>query len=226
MDIDLAAAAKLGASIGGVWASWKWVIPWLKNDVWPVLKGFKAIADLPQVVATCGTLEKTLQGQNLQLTRVVKEVLPNGGSSLRDAVSRVENASVEHGAYLRVLAGTMRANLDSDPVRALFETDAHGANLWVNKTYLRWVNRSAAEMQGWGWLAAIADRDRVRVRTEWESAVEERRQFNCRYFLRDSAGVEVEVECSATPIPEGGDAVERYVGVIRRIDRRVYEDQE
>jgi PAS domain-containing protein len=226
LDALLKATGAIGASVGSAYASWKWIWPWLKNDLWPVLVGFKAIAELPTVVHTCSGLNDTIKAHDIRLARVMKEVLPNGGSSLRDAVGRIETSVSDQAQYLRVMAGTMRANLDSDPYRALFETDADGSNLWVNKTYLRWVNRSVQEMLGWGWLACVADADRERVRDEWLSCVKERRQFQARYFLVDSAGARIEVDCHVVPIPEGASVVERYVGVIRRVDRRVYEDQE
>jgi PAS domain-containing protein len=228
MDIDalLKAAGALGASAGSAYASWKWIWPWLRDKVWPVLVGFQAMAELPAIAHTCAKLDDAIKSQDIRLQRVMKEVMPNGGSSLRDAVTRIEVSVGDQSQYLRVMAGTMRANLDSDPYRALFETDAHGANLWVNKTYLRWVNRSVQEMLGWGWLACVCDADRERVRDEWLQSVKERRQFQARYFLVDSAGSRIEVDCHVVPIPEGSSVVERFIGVIRRVDRRVYEDQE
>lgn len=226
VDAVLKGAGALGGALGSAYASWKWIWPWLRDDVWPVFVGFKAIAELPKIATTCSETTETLRAQDLRLQRVMKEVMPNGGSSLRDAVGRIEVSVADQAQYLRVMAGTMRANLDSDPYRALFETDADGANLWVNKTYLRWVNRSMQELLGWGWLACISDSDRERVREEWLSCVRERRQFQARYHLVDSAGERIEVDCHVVPIPEGASVVERYVGVIRRVDRRVYEDLE
>jgi predicted XRE-type DNA-binding protein len=59
--------------------------------MWPMLVKFisvgSAVADLPETLATLTEKTEKLE-TTLQIIK--KEVLPNGGSSLRDAVNRVE----------------------------------------------------------------------------------------------------------------------------------------
>ena len=59
--------------------------------MWPMLVKFisvgSAVAELPETLATLSEKTEKLE-TTLQIIK--KEVLPNGGSSLRDAVNRVE----------------------------------------------------------------------------------------------------------------------------------------
>jgi hypothetical protein len=59
--------------------------------MWPMLVKFisvgSAVADLPE---TLSELSKKTEKLETTLQIIKKEVLPNGGSSLRDAVNRVE----------------------------------------------------------------------------------------------------------------------------------------
>ena len=60
-------------------------------EMWPMLVKFisvgSAVADLPETLAT---LTKKTEKLETTLQIIKKEVLPNGGSSLRDAVNRME----------------------------------------------------------------------------------------------------------------------------------------
>jgi hypothetical protein len=88
------------------------------------------------------------------LASIAKEVRPNGGASLRDAVERTEKS-------VAILGGVMRAHHSADDTYARFEADGIGLYSWVNPTYLRWAERSMHETEGYGWINCIGLEDQV-----------------------------------------------------------------
>lgn len=205
LDFIIAASAAGGVIYGG----WRMVRNRVRKWWLPYSLGIKAIAQFPK-------LQQDVQGIRAQVS-------PNGGSSLSDAVNRTEKSVKALASNVALLSGTMRANADSDPRRALFECDADGENIWVNKTYMRWVNNSASELLGWGFINVIHTDDQDRVRNEWSRALKEERQYNLRHRITAGDGSAISVETVATPISVDGK-IERWVGVIRRLDSSYYED--
>lgn len=164
---------------------------------WPWLRGF------------CRGLSK-LGEVDEKLTKVLKEVLPNGGTSLRDSINRTETA-------VTVLINTTRAQWDAMGMFAIFEADADGEYKYVNNEFQRWVNHTEGEMLGYGWVNCLAAQDRDRVRAEWESCLEDVRVFFLEFRLRRADGVEFPVICTASPVTEyAGGPVMKWVGVVRR----------
>lgn len=196
----------------------RWMLAKAKNFV----AAFQALAELPTIMPALGrisALDKSVQ-------HVLREVLPNGGSSLRDTINKMHAGQAEQLASLKGLerglalqSGVMRAHYDADGIYARFETDGIGRNTWVNRTYLTWVNRSLDQVLGYGWINSVATAYREYVREEWELAISERREFAMRYKLRDARGEEFEVDCVAVPVAgEDPHLPERWVGHIVRLE--------
>lgn len=198
LEVVIAASAVAGIAFG----AWRAV----RSRVIPYLNGIKA---LPAICSSMPSPSR-MQAMEQTLASIAKEVRPNGGSSLRDAVERTEKSVI-------ILSGVMRAHHSADDTYARFEADGIGLWSWANPTLLHWVERSMHEVDGYGWINSVGLDDRPRIRDEWERAVAERREFSARFHLRTTRGREFLVECIATPVPNNGDQVERWVGVIKRI---------
>jgi PAS domain S-box-containing protein len=80
---------------------------------------------------------------------IKKEVLPNGGSSLRDGVDRIERRIVTLEEKQNVF---MR-----DAHHGLFETDSSGKWINVNRTLCRMLECSDDELLGKGWITFLKD---------------------------------------------------------------------
>jgi PAS domain S-box-containing protein len=171
---------------------------------WPPLKrAGKSIAAFFRGIARVSELDE-------KLGKVLKEVLPNGGTSLRDSVNRTETA-------ITVLINTTRAQWDAMGMFAIFEANAEGEYKYINNEFQRWVNHTEGEMLGYGWINSVALQDRDRVRAEWESCVEDVRMFFMEFRLRRADGQEFAVACTASPVTEyAGGPVLKWVGVVRR----------
>lgn len=190
----------------GVLGFWKFLWPaiarWWRSFTQPIRDLTAACQAMPQV--------------QMQLGVIAREVLPNGGSSLRDVVTRTE-VKVDRVEQRQLLhEATTRARTDSDPRVAMFECGPDGQNIEVSDTYCRWLNLSRDELLGWGFLSYIHPADRDEVRDEWHACIEERRVYSKRHRLITSAGTTLTVDTTARPIPETGP-VQRWIGVIRQV---------
>lgn len=218
---DLLEIALLAGSVASLYFSPK-VLRWMFKKLRSAAAALQALSDLPSVIPTLGQI----QALDRSVSHVLREILPNGGSSMRDTINRMARVQQEQNVGLQSLertlilqTGVMRAHYDADGAYARFETDGLGRNTWVNRTYLRWVGRSIEQVLGYGWVNSIGRDDRDHVREEWERAISERREFSMRYKLRDSNGHEFAVDCVAVPVAgEDPHLPERWVGHLMRVE--------
>tara|TARA_R110000868_G_scaffold60639_2_gene184923 strand:- start:239 stop:553 length:315 start_codon:yes stop_codon:yes gene_type:complete len=56
-----------------------------------IKKSWPTISQIVEIVNTISELPETIEKLHLEIKEIRKEVLPNGGTSLRDAVNRTEN---------------------------------------------------------------------------------------------------------------------------------------
>ena len=141
-----------------------------------------------------------------KLDSLVAELRPNGGKSLRDLVEKINENTTYNREYVR-------ASLDND-YQMIFETDAIGEYLWVNDTYSRYTGKQEHDLMGYGWINTICSADRIRVRDEWESCIEEHRDFNAEYEINAMDGSKLKVMSTARPIKVTGN-IKGYYGSIK-----------
>ena len=115
------------------------------------------------------------------------ELKPNGGSSLRDAVSRVEQITIGTRAHVRLSYQISRT--------PTFEIDVGGRVTWVNRAYVEQYGLSLEDISGNKWLSQIHPDDRDRVVREWAHIVEDQRQGDVKYqaSFRGAAYQEIDV---------------------------------
>lgn len=99
-----------------------------------------------------------------KMTEVHKQLSPNSGSSLHDAVVRIRDR-------VEILITGHRFILSMGQ-EATWECDVNGACRWASPQLCEMFGLSLDEMLGQGWLSAIdGQTERARVRREWEEAV-------------------------------------------------------
>jgi PAS domain S-box-containing protein len=141
-----------------------------------------------------------------KLDSLVAELRPNGGKSLRDLVEKINENTTYNREYVR-------ASLDND-FQMIYETDSIGEYVWVNNTYGRYTGKQEHDLMGYGWINTVCSEDRQRVRTEWESCIEEHRDFNLDYSVIAMDGNKINVTSQARPIKITG-AIKGYYGTIK-----------
>jgi len=141
--------------------------------------------------------------EGMQLLRAIEaEFRPNGGSTLRDALTRVEVDVARLRAIERITVDASGA--------ASFETDELGSCVWASIGYLDLVDRPIEDVRGTGWSIVIHQEDRDRVFQEWGRVVNERRRFELAFRYVTRAGDVVPVHVAAVPVPGG------YYGLVKR----------
>jgi PAS domain S-box-containing protein len=122
-----------------------------------------------------GDLKEDIGKMHETLDHIVTELRPNGGSSIRDSLNRIE--------LRQVLQEQRQKAILTDMSVGVFETDTEGSFIWVNRKYLRMTGRAPSEVNGSGWVNTIAERDRERVISEWQTAIAEEREFEAEYMI-------------------------------------------
>ena len=141
-----------------------------------------------------------------KLDSLVAELRPNGGKSLRDLVEKINENTTYNREYVR-------ATLDND-MQMIFETDSKGEYVWVNDTYGRYTGKQEHDLMGYGWINTVCSSDRTRVRDEWESCIEEHRDFASEYEINTMDGNRLKVIATARPIKVTGN-IKGYYGTIK-----------
>lgn len=138
-----------------------------------LFKGNILLVSINSKLATVPKLETDVTEIKLQLRT-------NGGTSLKDAVNRIEKKLGEVRSDISILKGreSARMYLDAQPT---FECDANGYATALNKSLLTILGLEIDEAIGYGWLKAVKPIDQDRVMREWEASVRNGREFSSYY---------------------------------------------
>lgn len=153
---------------------------------------------------------------------LLAEMKPNGGSTIRDSIDRIEKNSMEtRNAVNRAEARTIarQAVMNDLAPFGIFDTAENGEVNYLNRTFSVWTGRPAGELMGYGWTNMIPPRERRSVIEAWNEALDEKRVFETQFNLVDQNGKEFAVSCRATPVKSHIDGtIFGYRGIIQRID--------
>ena len=155
------------------------------------------------------------------LADIKKELIPNGGTSIKDTVNKLA-VSLDKVATsidtLSVQGNRMelrQQNILNSVNIPTFETDKNGECVFANKAYLELIGRSMEEIRGPSWINIIHPEDRAKVRAEWLAAVSENRNFEMTYRIVNREQMVFDISCAATPIAGNG-----YIGKFESITPR------
>jgi PAS domain-containing protein len=132
------------------------------------------------------------------LIAIFSEFKPNGGSSLRDAINKIQDTIVIVDARQWAIVAGLR-----DP---MWESDADGGCVRANRALLDLVQRDFDEMAGSG------------VWADWLSAVQRKRTFECTYHVINKAGQKFNVNAIAIPFRSTSGEVVGYVGRYSKVE--------
>lgn len=122
------------------------------------------------------------------ITKLECEFKPNGGSSIKDALNRIEEKLLK----LEFMKLSYLDIVD----KPVFITNRFGKYVWVNKAYSRLVGKPSNELVGSGWENVIHIDDRQRVKEEWYTACFELRPFHSVFKLACDNRI-LSVKCEA-----------------------------
>lgn len=136
---------------------------------------------------------ETVPKLETDVTEIKLQLRTNGGTSLKDAVNRIEKKLGEVREDVSILKGreSARMYLDAQPT---FECDSNGYSTALNKSLLDILGLEIDEAIGYGWLKAVKPIDQDRIQKEWESSVRNGREFNSYYtFVNQKTHKETKV---------------------------------
>lgn len=183
--------AGIGGAATGIVAVWKIFTFFLKHmrKVNATLSGFVEIIPV--------------------LTEVAKEFRPNGGSSMRDAIDRLEKKSSLSEQRTRALISCLDI--------PCFESDAKGQCVWVSKKWTELAGISLEEAQGNGWVVALPEHERERVFEEWQSAIEQEREFVLTYDF--GLNKQTKVKAVSTVVRDKKDNIISFFGILTPVSK-------
>jgi PAS domain-containing protein len=145
------------------------------------------------------------------LNKVLSMMTPNGGSSLADGIHRLE-------AHAAIQSARQRLLLNEDS-KAMFYTDSQGLTTHVTQSYVELVGRLPESILRDGWKTHVAESYRVKVATEWASAVQDIRDFQMAYvIINQKEQKRIFVEVNAYPALTQQGKLVGYVGIIHVVN--------
>ena len=186
----------MGAAFGAV-ASIAAFLKW----VWPIVRqGYRNIMGH-------AALDDKLTQIGEQLTFVVKEMRVNGGTTVKDALNRIEK-------NLELTNERLRAGLrDSDEM--CFEADEKGRVIWANRTVMRTLGRSPEQIMGQGWVNIIAPSVRDRVVKKWQESIDQHREFEMEVIWQRADGTEFPVFVHSYRMADANNNTLGYFGTVK-----------
>lgn len=152
----------------------------------PVKAHFAGVRQMVSDVSAMKSELAVVKGEVTAIkTRVDAELGPNGGSSMRDAVSRI--------------AAWQAAILDQQP-KPMFSTDTNGRFIEVNRPFEVLTGYASVDLYGMGWVNVIHQDDQEMFMTFWLHALKDQRIARRALRLETSDGRIVPVSIEAKPM--------------------------
>jgi len=168
-----------------------------------------ATAWIKVVVPTINFVKKIKKSFDV-IEAMSEQFATNGGSSLRDAINRIEAR--------QILQEQRHKLLSMDAPFAIFETSPSGDFVDVNRTFCRWVGRSTEELLTKGWLNTLSPAWRDTVFEEWQNSVSQQREFSMKFRLIDLENDTLPVFGTAFPLYDSKKNLVGWIGMIYKVD--------
>ena len=149
---------------------------------------------------------------------IYKEVIPNGGGSIKDHIKKIKENSEKIEGGLELLRNTQRC-FKEDAGVAIFECTRAGYNKYVNRTYCKWIEVSKEELMGYGWKNFLASLEvKEKYDNDWSQAFAEGREAEFSIILKTASDCKIYCDVHAYPIKGISGEVEKYLGIISKED--------
>lgn len=140
--------------------------------------------------------------------KIDEHLKPNGGSSVRDALDRIEKK-------LDLVEATQRALLDLQEESAgHFLSDEKGQLFWVSDIYCSLMEAERDDCLGAKWLKFVATKDQPTVHQHWKLSLDTRSPVDITLNSSESK----ELRLRAVPVISNTDKLLGFVGNIKPIN--------
>lgn len=145
---------------------------------------------------------------NRKLDTILVELSPNGGTSIKDIINRIDKAIC--------LSSERQRAILADSANAIFEADETGNFVWVNRTYMRLTHRSFFELTGTGWINSVSKKDRQRIMDAWALSIAQQREFSEDLDLELPNGDYIPVSVNTYIMKDPQRNILGYIGIITK----------
>ena len=113
-----------------------------------------------------------------KIETIHSELTPNSGGSIKDSIAVIKESVLKTEKY-------QKARLSHEDV-GYFDADETGQITWANRAFLRLLRVGEEEVLGNGWKNFLYYKDKQRVIEEWETSIEDKRDFKSLFRFLSS----------------------------------------
>ncbi len=148
-----------------------------------------------------------VEGSVAELDKFVREKLNrNGGSSLADALKRIEQRQIASESRQEALL--------NDSKLGFFYCSLDGKNTWVNKTYARFLDCGTNELIGFAWRKFIRTEELARYSKILEAAFKDGCEFEETVEFVNAHGQRVSLHISFSAVLNEKNETISYIGQV------------
>lgn len=129
------------------------------------------------------------------MENIQKELVTNGGSTLKDALNRIERRQLLHKQA--------HQNLAAEVGSLYFETDEAGDWKEVSPSVAMRLGCQPIDLLGSGWTSYVMQATREEVIQEWDRCIEERIDFNLEFVMFSTTGERIVVVMTTKAVRDG-----------------------
>lgn len=196
-----------GVSVGLIALFNKKIIEWITLFIRVIITSFRKKLSLK---LTC-----PVPGIQSSLDAIRAELHPNGGSSLRDAVNRIDRRTKDMEFSIR------RLNISHEVLTEVvdvpfFRSDANGNTTYCSNSLCRLAGMSSSkEYMGMNWLTYVHEDDLEHTREGWLSAIKEKRTYIGTFRIINPYSNKIyKITEKATPVLGDNNEIFGWEGVI------------
>jgi PAS domain S-box-containing protein len=171
------------------------------------------------VVRMLMTGRKRFEAMQSSVNEIVKQLTPNGGTSMFDMVKQAHKLSIENaGVVSQMMEAVDRIKAyqwnfaETLTDKPIWECDPSGSYIRINTAFAKLSERTVAELTGAGWENFIHPEDRARVYEEWHDAVTRKRIFEGHFKVKSRSGKTYSVKALAMPVMTESGGVTSFIG--------------
>jgi PAS domain S-box-containing protein len=130
----------------------------------------------------------------VNIDKIAADLKPNGGSSLKDQINRIEH---------KIIRGEMRSRaLIRDYDCGIFECDIEGNNIYVNRTYCKMIGVPATKLLGKEWNNYIHPDYRNHYDLHWSDKFSQCEEVETVVVMVNGSGELLNVVIKAYPLKD------------------------
>lgn len=131
-----------------------------------------------------------------KIEKIAAQFSPNGGSSLRDSLDRIERATAFGEKRSRALYD------NGDEGKGWFEIGKDGSCLHVSNSWCKLHHFQRDEALGQGWLNAVSERSRTLYVDAIQHAITDKRSYETEYVTALDVRVKLHADIVLSPTGE------------------------